>query len=345
MGDSPFRLNALLIKEAAMARGDQLGRQWKIIQTLLVSRRGKSVMEIAGDLECHPRTVYRDLEALQVAGFPLYTDRMNGKNLWSLMDTVKNQVPIPLDLAELMALYFSRNMMKVLKNTLFFDPLESFFNKIKTMLPGAYIRYLEQFEASVAVGQSPYKPYDQFKELIGIVNKAAVQKRHLEINYYTMSRKKKTRRKVAPYKIWFFNGTFYLVGYCLLRKDVRIFALDRIKKCQPLSETFEIPESFSFEDFIKDRFGIYHGDPTAVKIWFSADIAGYIKEKVWHTSQTIEDRADGSIIFEATVAGTDEIKFWIMSWGSHARVLAPEALGREIKSEAEAVLKAYSKRL
>ena len=58
-----------------MARGDQLGRQWKIIQTLVSARQGKSAAELAEDLECHPRTLYRDLEALQVAGFPIYTEK------------------------------------------------------------------------------------------------------------------------------------------------------------------------------------------------------------------------------------------------------------------------------
>jgi len=58
-----------------MARGDQLGRQWKIIQTLISSRNGKSAAELAEGLDCNPRTVYRDLEALQVAGFQIYTER------------------------------------------------------------------------------------------------------------------------------------------------------------------------------------------------------------------------------------------------------------------------------
>jgi len=46
-----------------MARGDQLGRQSKIIQTLISSRAGKSASELAEGFDCHPRTVYRDLEA------------------------------------------------------------------------------------------------------------------------------------------------------------------------------------------------------------------------------------------------------------------------------------------
>jgi len=56
-----------------MARGDQIGRQWGIIQTLISSRIGKTAAELAEELGCNPRTVYRDLEALQVAGFPIYT--------------------------------------------------------------------------------------------------------------------------------------------------------------------------------------------------------------------------------------------------------------------------------
>ena len=64
-----------------MARGDQLGRQWKIIRRLIAAKQGKSVRDLATDLDCHPRTVYRDLEALQVAGFPVYNERVGNKSL------------------------------------------------------------------------------------------------------------------------------------------------------------------------------------------------------------------------------------------------------------------------
>ena len=139
-----------------MARGDQLARQWKIIQTLLSSRRGKSATELAEALGCHSRTIYRDLEALQVAGFPIYTDRVAGKSHWSLLETAKHNIPIPFNLAELMALYFSRGMMKILKNTVFYDSLRSLFDKIKATLPPEYIQYLERIETSLEVGSKPY---------------------------------------------------------------------------------------------------------------------------------------------------------------------------------------------
>ena len=81
-----------------MARGDQLGRQWKIIRSLIASTQGKSVQDLASELSCHARTVYRDLEALQVAGFPVYTERKNQKNYWSLMASANIKYPFPLTL-------------------------------------------------------------------------------------------------------------------------------------------------------------------------------------------------------------------------------------------------------
>jgi predicted DNA-binding transcriptional regulator YafY len=324
-----------------MARGDQLARQWKIIQMLIFSRRGKHVSVMAEDLNCHKRTVYRDLVALQKAGFPVYTDRYKGKNIWSFIDTAKHSIPVPFSLPELLALYFSRGMMKVLRDTVFFDSLESLFEKIKTTLPPEYIEYLGQVEKSLAVSAKPYKQYGQLSDTMNRVSQAAFQKKTVEIVYYTMSRKKVTRRKVAPYKIWFFDGTFYLIGKCGLREDIRIFALDRIKSVEPIDESFEMPADFNVDDFMRSSFGVFRGDSVRVKIWFAADIAEYIREKTWHDSQKIEVQEDGSIIFEAEVAGTEEIKFWLLRWGAKARILAPRSLWEEIRREAQAMLRNY----
>lgn len=325
-----------------MARGDQLGRQWKIIRALIAARQGKSVSDLSETIECHPRTVYRDLEALQTAGFPLYTEKTGGKKVWSLMDTVKHQMPIPLSLTELMALYFSRNMMRVLENTVFFDSLESFFKKIKTMLPPEYIRYLEQLEDSVAVGQAPYKPYGRYREVISTVNEAVLERRYVDMTYYAMGRRKKTRRRVAPYRLWFVDGTLYLVGYCQLRKDIRVFVIDRIRTLRLTGEHFEIPDNFNFNAFTRSRFGVFSGRPVHIRIWFSVDIAGYIKEKIWHPSQKIDALKDGSVVLELDVAGTRDIKAWILNWGSKAIVLEPAALRAEIRAEAETMAGQYA---
>lgn len=124
---------------------------------------------------------------------------------------------------------------------------------------------------------------------------------------------------------------------------IRIFALDRIKILHQTKESFQIPENFDLDEFFGDSFGIFQGEPTRVKIRFSQEVAGYIKEKIWHESQKLEPQEDGSLLFEAVVAGTQEIMYWVLGWGSNAQVLEPESLKEEIRAETLATLNMYQK--
>ena len=325
-----------------MARGEQLARQWKIFQTLVTSRHGKSVADLSKDLDCHRRTVYRDLEALEEAGFPIYTEKSNGRNRWFLMDSARNPMPVPFSLPELMALYFGRDTLKVLKGTIFYDSLEDLFQKIETTLPSKSKKYLKNVEQCLEVGSRPFKPYRKFDKIIDRIKEAVINRRVIDIVYYTMSRKKETRRKVAPYKLWFFDGTFYMIGHCKWIKEIRIFAVDRIKMLSLTDEIFEVPDDFDIDDFMGNSFGAFHGKPQKVGILFSADIAEYVKEKIWHKTQRLQDNTDGSVLFEADIACTKEFKAWIMQWGAKAIVLEPEELRNEIQAETIEMLAVYA---
>jgi predicted DNA-binding transcriptional regulator YafY len=215
---------------------------------------------------------------------------------------------------------------------------------VQRSLPPESITFLENVQQTLHVGIKPFKEYDRFKEIINQVNDAAARKNSIEIVYFTMSRKQETKRKVDPYSIWFFNGTFYLIGHCHMRDQVRIFALDRIKMLSRTRDSFEMPEDFDLEEFLRPSFGVFQGEPTRVKIWFSPEIAPIISEKIWHSTQEIKQQKDGSIVFEAEVAGTTEIKLWIMSWGSKSEVLEPERLREEVRAEAEALADKYEKK-
>ena len=171
-------------------------------------------------------------------------------------------------------------MLKVFPGTVFYDSLESLFTKIKTTLPAESIKYLNNIEQTLYLGMKPYKGYGKFKEILKQVNNAAANRKTIEIVYYTMSRRKESRRKVNPHQTWFFNGTFCLIGFCHMRGDVRIFALDRIKMLHQKKETFEVPEDFDLETFTGSSFGVYQGAPVHIKVWFYPDVAGYIKEKI-----------------------------------------------------------------
>ena len=86
---------------------------------------------------------------------------------------------------------------------------------------------------------------------------------------------------------------------------------------------------------------MFLGPPTKVRVRFAAAAAGYLSEKTWHASQKLTPQKDGSVIFEAEVAGTEEIKRWILTWGAQAVVLEPEPLREEMRREAAAMQRSY----
>jgi predicted DNA-binding transcriptional regulator YafY len=324
-----------------MSRGDQLERQWKIIQTLIASKQGKTAQELADMVQGNLRSVYRDLEVLQTAGFPICNEKADGKKTWAVMETFKNSIPIPLDLPELMALYFSLDMLRAMHDTVFYESLESLFKKIKATLPPASTEFLKNLQKALCVDQKQYRQYGKLKNIMTGINDAVMRNRSIDIIYFALSKKSRTKRAVDPYRIWFINGTFYLVGYCHLRKEVRIFALDRIRNLDITERIFTIPQDFDLDDYMSGSFGAFRGMPEKVAIIFSPEIAGYIEEKIWHESQQITSQADGSIIFEATVAVNEELENWVLSWGAKARVIKPEALKVLICQEAEKMVAVY----
>ena len=145
-----------------------------------------------------------------------------------------------------------------------------------------------------------------------------------------------------PYTLWFHDGTFYLIGRCHLKKCVLVFAVNRIRSIEATGDTCIQPADFDAERFMETSFGVFQGEPAKVKILFAPDAAGYVLEKTCHPSQKVATRKDGSVLFEAEVAGTREIKLWVLRWGAKAQVLAPQSLQEEIRIEAAEMLAHYT---
>ena len=324
-------------------RGDQLARQWRVIRAIEASPNGLTVAEIAQREETGIRTIYRDLEALQAAGFPLYTEKVEKANRWAFVDTFKFKVPSPFTLTELMSLYFYKDLVRVFKGTPFHDSIDSVFKKIQSTLPPQALRYLDQIQSVFHVGVKPYKDYGQFRNILNQVNQAAMERRRVEMVYHSLHRKEKTLRKVDPYKIWFYDGAIYLVGLCHLREEVRMFVLDRIKMLNVTDERFTLPKDFNLDDFMRHSFKVMHDGLYAVKVRISPAWARWIGEKIWHESQKARKNGDGSLELAFRVAGLEEIKRWVLSFGPECQVLEPERLKEMVRKDLSRNLAQYSR--
>ena len=241
-----------------------------------------------------------------------------------------------------MALYLSRRLLQSMKDAVLPDALESLFEKIRATLPPATVSYIDRIAEPLRVRSRGYQRAGTGAVTVNQIHEAILQRQSLDIVYFTMSRHREDKRRVDPYRLWFFDGAFYLIGYCHLRRGIRIFALDRIRGVKIAKAAFEPVKDFDPDRLMENSFGVFLGEPVRVRIRFSREVAGYITERIWHEDQSITARKDGGIDFEATVAGTEEIKFWILGWGRHAEVLAPEKLRREIAEEIAALNRRYA---
>ncbi|MFX0196318.1 MAG: helix-turn-helix transcriptional regulator [Candidatus Hodarchaeota archaeon] len=323
-------------------RGDQLSRQWRIIQSLEANPHGVTIRRLADDEECSIRTVYRDMDALQAAGFPIYSENVNGTVRYMLMEHFRKRFPYPFTMTELMSLYLSADMLKVLEGTVFYESIDSLLKKVRANLPRETRQYMDRFKTSFRMDLWPGKDFRKLREKIEKLNDACINHRTVQMRYYALHRDEETVRKVDPYKLWFMDGSIYLIGYCHNRNEFRTFLLDRINDLEVTDHRFVPRDDFSFEDYIGDTFKVFREEELVeVVVEFDKSIRQLIKEKIWHPSQEIRDNSDGSIRVTFRVAGITEIKHWLLGFGAKVKVLEPANLREEISNEAKALLDQY----
>jgi predicted DNA-binding transcriptional regulator YafY len=113
--------------------------------------------------------------------------------------------------------------------------------------------------------------------------------------------------------------------------------VERIKSVTLTDHPFQIPLEFDIEDYVKDAIGIMRGQPIKVELRFNTPTAAWVKDRIWHTSQTLTPHKNGELTMTLTVADNRELIGWILSFGSGVRVIKPEALRQAVRQEAKAI--------
>jgi len=121
-----------------------------------------------------------------------------------------------------------------------------------------------------------------------------------------------------------------------------MFVLDRIKMLRVTDEKFAPPKDFRLDDFMCHSFKVMHDELYTLKVRISPGWARWVGEKIWHESQKITKLLDGGLEITFRVAGLDEIKRWILSFGPEAIVLEPPKLREMVRKDLSRNLSQYS---
>jgi len=321
-------------------RGDQLARQWLLIQRLARSRAGAGLEELAEELGCVRRTVYRDLDALMYAGFPVTSEKRDGKVYYRFLDTFQmGQIPFTPD--ELLALAFSEDLLKTLEGTVFHDSIQAALTKIRAGLGPELSGYLERLGDGFRVLPGPHKRYAAFRDTIRTLNEGVLSNHTLEMRYRTGRTGEESTRRIDPYKVWYHGGALYVIGHDHRSGEIRTFSVDRILAIESTPHSFETDEGFDFDAYTASSFGVVAEPAVTVRIHFTSDWASYVSEREWHASQTATALADGGLELTMEVGGSQELANWVLSFGGGAEVLEPKSLREEVRASLSTALAKY----
>ena len=321
----------------------KISRIYRLLRliTMIESGRGYTVSELAEELQVSRRTIFRDLNVLEMARIPYYYDKE--RKTYRI-----NQhfflPPISLTLTESLALLlFARRA-----TSSGMEPLSAAgargAMKLESVLPESIRNYVGTIVKHIAILPAPTAKQDNlediFEQLVVAINEHKVC-RLIYISFYD---RKQIDVTVEPLRLAFVSRAWYLVGYSRKHRQQRTFKISRIRKLTVLSEKFD-PADKKIEG--TDIFGdawcmIPEGRYYNVHLHFTPKVAGNVAEVKWHRSQRVEWNDDGSIEFYVRVDGLGEIIWWILGYGDQVKVIAPAILAKRVARVAKRMVEQYS---
>jgi len=330
-------------------RGKNLIKLLKALE-ILSNPEGTTIEQMASRLEVNRRSVYRLLEVIEGLGFPIYDENipLEREKRWKLEETYLKKLPnmrvpdINLSLSEIISLYLLRSEASLLKGTDLEKHTHSAFGKFSMFLPGDALEKLDRIKALFVSASRFMKDYSGKEKLVEQLMDAIMKKETCDIGYHSFHDDKLKNFRIDPLHFFENNGGLYILVNTSTYGDIRTLAVERIQNIKRTGESFQYPEGFDPEALLESAFDMVYGDPVKVRIWFSPDQVRYVKERKWSKNQEIVDQEDGSIILSMETSGWWDVKRWVLSYGSTAKVLEPEDLREEILAELRAAQDCYT---
>lgn len=209
----------------------KVDRLVSIILILLETER-VGAQELAERFEVSPRTIYRDIDAINMAGIPVCSTSGVGGG-FAIMEQYKIDKKV-FSAADLSAILMG---LSSLSNMIRGEELVNALAKVKSFIPADRAKDIERKTNQVLIDLSPWSGNRNLQPHLELIQTALQENKLLSFSYADQ-RGNKTARRAEPYQLVLKNSQWYWHGYCLARNDFRLFKLSRTSSLQLLDETF-----------------------------------------------------------------------------------------------------------
>lgn len=217
-------------------------RLFQILNLLRNRRTVLTATQIAEKLEVSERTIYRDVQALSLSGVPIEGEAGVGYRLQRHFDLP----PLMFDQDEVESLLLGARMIRAWSDRQLAASASSALNKILSILP----EHLRAIEETTAIHVPDYQSQSAVASYSEQIRKAIKKSEVIEI-HYTDVKNENTQRNIWPLGIFFWGNAWTLVAWCELRKDYRVFRLDRINVYNPTGKGFTTHRECSLDHYLE----------------------------------------------------------------------------------------------
>ncbi len=296
----------------------QINRLFEIVY-LLLEKRSMTARELAERFEVSTRTIYRDVEVLSEANIPIYMNKGKNGGISLLPDFILNKTVLTeQEKEEILTSLQALNSVSLKHANTALAKLGSLFGMPNT----------DWVEVDFSTWSDPAKEREIFEELkVSILSKKVVE------FSYNSTKGEETRRIVEPLKLCYKSNSWYLYGFCRVRKDYRFFKLRRLKELVMTEQTFErdIPKRiFKEEDSYTEE-----GRQVTLKI------PARLGFRVYDEFDQVTVLPDGDFVVTFEMAKGEWFQSYVLSFGPGCEVLSPPEARQEILDVLQKTIDGY----
>ncbi|CAN5166260.1 hypothetical protein BH18ACT12_BH18ACT12_17560 [soil metagenome] len=319
---------------------DKLIRQLSLVAYLMAERRAVTARDVKSNVEGYSemsdeafaRRFYSDRAELIALGVLLQSqrDEFTGEELYTLRSENYFLDKLELDDDELAALQTALYLLE--GKFAYAEPLRLALQNLALGRPG-FDEPTTETAVRVEVLDPDYSP--EMPGRLGKLEGAISKQRTIKFPYYSISRNREGERTVNPYGLLSDNGSWYLIGQDLDRKDIRTFRVSRIRGdirfATRRERDFRIPTDFDID--------VYRGRPP----WQIGDTVGEARIELAGDTAWWVDRAYGNAgqledgVFVTDYSSPSQLASWIVRQDGRAIPVEPDELRREVAHALRAV--------
>ena len=292
------------------------------ILSILLQKEMITAPELAEHFEVSRRTIVRDIEALCKAGIPIYTMQGNGGGI-SIMNGYRMD----------RTLLTSRDMQMILAGLRSMDGVSGsrYYGQLMEKIQVGSSELISGRDSILIDLSSWYKT--SLAPKIATMQDAIENRHILEFDYYAPAGESK--RSIEPYYVVFKWTSWYVYGWCLMRKDYRLFKLNRMDKVRETEQVFicrnvPVPDLVSESVFTRNII---------LKALFEPDMKWRLIEEFG--PDCYEVQKDGRLLLIRDYSNMNDLTIWMLTFGDKVEVLEPLELRENLKTMAESMLKKY----